>query len=479
MRSAAGESPSARAHDRPRGSASLAHSARILLARPGVIIALGTGSVLALLSLCCGIGVVLAPWLLCELLSVQLGEALGRPIPHRRSWAGACLILFGAVALTASVGWLSWLGLAAAPAAPQLAPAAVLPLFTPGALLSLGSALISVVFVLPFMYAPLILIESRADLGGAVLESARLVARGGTLPHLWLLLAANSVQLAPLFAALSASSLRSNADIAPLLAAFSVPLLCLSVPLGEGMVVSAYSARRDDVADFRRVRLAGRPPLALVALWILLVAAPVLSFGLLGASLVRPSRLPAGELPHNSEIVADIAPLRHEQRVHPVGTALEIVAGPGALRVVASDGGGAGLLPLRSAAPIEALRVARVRELYAIEVEQAGRHWLTWIDRAGVRHDDDLRARLLDRVPSFALWAMLASLLSTASALLPVLVALAELRRLYAADPGARPAPRAMSEQRARTIRRAFAIALLLSPLSGYALYWGLRSAFG
>ena len=41
----------------PQVGASLAHSARILLGRAGVTIALGAGVVLALLSLCCGIGV--------------------------------------------------------------------------------------------------------------------------------------------------------------------------------------------------------------------------------------------------------------------------------------------------------------------------------------------------------------------------------------------------------------------------------------
>jgi hypothetical protein len=36
-----------------------------------------------------------------------------------------------------------------------------------------------------------------------------------------------------------------------------------------------------------------------------------------------------------------------------------------------------------------------------------------------------------------------------------------------------------MSERRARTLYRAFAIAALLAPLAVFSLYWGMRSAFG
>src|SRR5436190_12959154 len=106
----------------PQLGASFAHSARMLIGRAGVTIALGAGVVLALLSLCCGIGVVMAPWLLCELNSMQLGEALGRPIAHNRTWVGACVIQLGAVVLTASVGWLTWLGLGTEAAPLALTP---------------------------------------------------------------------------------------------------------------------------------------------------------------------------------------------------------------------------------------------------------------------------------------------------------------------------------------------------------------------
>jgi hypothetical protein len=460
-------------------AASLRHSARLLLGRPGATLALGAAIVLGLISVCFGVGVVLAPWLLCELLALQLGEALGEPTARSRSWASACVILLGAVLLTASVGWLTWLGLGEqSPPLAATAPAGLLPLLHPGGLLALASAVVSLVFVLPFLYSPLILIETRAGLAGAVLESARLVATGGLLRNFALSLAVNAVQAAPLLIAAFSAELLSDGDSGPLFVALSLPLLALSIPLGQGMLVSAYVRRRAELADARGWPVAGRPPWSLLALWVVLVAAPVLSFSLLGASFVRPSRLSVGHLPKGGEPIAAFAPLRGQRSVHPSGTALEIVASARGVRVVASDGGGVGGLPLRSDAPIEALRVVRVRDSYGLQLMQGGRSYVTWIDRSGVRLDDDLRARLLDRVPSWALLLMLLSLLSTAVALLPVLAALAELRRLYALA-GVQSPSDALAERRARAIFGSFVVALLLVPLAVLSLYWGVRSAFG
>jgi len=465
-------------HKRVGVGRSLRQSWGLLRARPGVMIALGGGVVLSLISVCCGIGVVMAPWLLCELVALQLAETQGRPVERNRSWVGAGLILLGAVMLTASVGWLTWLGLGTD--ATQFAATArsmTMRVVDGAGLVATASALVSLVFVLPFVYAPLILLEARANFGDAILESARLTDLGGASRSFGLSLAANIVQLSPVLAAGVGAAIVARDDVWPLLVLLSVPLLSLSVPLGQGMLVSAYAELREDVADQSRTRLAGRPPGALVVTWIVIAAAPVLSFGMLGASLVRPSRMSEGQLPTSkSESVAAFAPLIGQQRVHPPSTALEIVVDAKSARVVASDGGGAGKLPLRSAAPIEGLRVVRVRERFGIELSQNGQASVTWIDGAGVRLDDDLRARLLDHVPSWALLAMLASLFATASALLPVLAALAELRRLYTLQPGERPAPSELSRVRRRTLRRALIAAVVLTPLAVLSLYWGAQS---
>src|SRR5690606_12565882 len=80
----------------------------LVRSRALAMIALGSAVVLGLVSVCCGIGVFTTPWLLCELLAMQLAEALGAPIARGSSWIYAGMILAGAVLFTAAVGWLTW-----------------------------------------------------------------------------------------------------------------------------------------------------------------------------------------------------------------------------------------------------------------------------------------------------------------------------------------------------------------------------------
>lgn len=455
---------------------SFRESLKLLRARPGTTIALGSAIVLGLLSVCCGIGMAMTPWLLCELLAIQLAEASGKPTPRGPSWVSAGLLMLGAVLFTVSVGWLTWLGLGtdadllAAPA-PTLAERLARGPGVPAAF----SAWTALLLVLPFLYTPLILLDARASLGGAVLESARLVVLGGALRHYVLSFVENTVQLIPVLVAGFLAAVFAPEQSWPLLVLLGLPLLSVSVPIGHGMVVSTYAGFRGQIVDPERTRSTSRPPRALILVWLFIGLAPVLSFALLGAALVRPSRLPPGQVPATQvESIAVHTPLRGEVRVHPPGTALEIVVSPSRAEVVASDGGGAGVLPLHGAAPIETLRVVRKRDRYGIELSQASHSSITWIDAAGVRLDDDLRARLLDRVPRWVLWAMLAALFATACTLLPVLAALGEVRRRYALLEG--PVTEELSQQRMRTVRRSFVAAALLFPLAVFTLYWGGRS---
>lgn len=472
--------------DAPRGP-TLASSARgavrLLAVHPVACLALGAGITLSLLSVCCGIGVVMAPWLACELLAVQLGAQLREPIARSRSWLSAGLVLLGAVVLVASVGWLTLLGLGTQPLglAETTSFGTRLPwveLQSGGALLSAGSAVVSLVFVLPFLYTPHILLRTRATLGASVLESARLVARA-PVQHVVLSLAANAAQVSPVVAAAAIATWLEGGDRGPVFMLASLPLLSLSVPFGQAMIVAAYGQQAHRLARLGRDRLAGRPPWSVVVLWGAIVGAPILAFGLVGASLVRPSRIAERTLPASVELLATIERVQRPERLVLEGTALELAIAPERASVRASDGGGAGRLRLRDAAPIESVRVGRERDRFGIELTQGGRHFTTWIDRAGVRLDDDLQSRLFDRVPEWAVIAMLLGLLLTAACLLPVMSMLGELRRAYAEQPGSRPTPRELLQLRAQSVRRATLTGLVLSPLGLLSLYWGLVSLLG
>jgi hypothetical protein len=454
----------------------------LLGAHPVICLSLGAGITLSLLSLCCGIGVVMAPWLACELLAVQLATQLGEPIERIRSWLSAGIVLLGAVVLVASVGWLTLLGLGTQPLGLIESGLGTRPPWTEmrsgGAWLSLASAVVALVFVLPFLYTPHILLRTRATLGACVLESARLVART-PLAHLVLSLAANAVQIGPVVVAAVVATWLQGSDSGPLFMVASLPLLSLSVPLGQAMIVHAYGERDHRLARLGRDRLAGRPPWSLVVLWSAIVAAPILAFGMVGASLARPSRVAEGSLPGDAVLLDVIVRVERPQRLAIEGTALELAIDARHATVRASDGGGAGRLPLRATDPIESVRVARRRDQIGIELTQAGLASTTFIDRAGVRLDDDLQTRLFDRVPEWAVISMLIGLLLTAACLLPVMGALGELRRQYSEQPGSRPTPRELLALRARTLQRATLVGGLLLPLGLTSLYWGVSSLLG
>ena len=146
---------------------------------------------------------------------------------------------------------------------------------------------------------------------------------------------------------------------------------------------------------------------------------PLLAFATLGASLARPSRLPEGTIPARASSVAAFD-VRGPQRMYLEDTPLELHMGLGGVRVAASDGGGAGTLPLRGHGTVTRVRVARQGGAYAIEVTRGATAYLTWIDRAGVRLDDGLQRRLLDRASLGEIGFLIGTLLATALAMLPI-----------------------------------------------------------
>jgi hypothetical protein len=303
------------------------------------------------------------------------------------------------------------------------------------------------------------------------------------------------VQASPLIAAALLARI-TDAGQAQLFVLFAAPLLCASVPLGQGMIVWAYVQLREQSARASiappppgparvssplmaavpahlpalgpEVR-ATRPAERCVRAWSALLVLPIVSLLLLELSLWRPSRVPAGEAPRGeqAELVARLTPEgSHLARVQLPNTALEVMASQEHVRVVASDGGGVGELPLSDSHAIDEVRVVRVRDTFAIELQQGSRTYTTTVDRGGVRLDDDLRARLADRVSPLQLLVFLCSLLATALSSVPVLYALGRAQHEHRQPLDERPSREILARDDTRSLRDARVVALLLLPLS-------------
>jgi hypothetical protein len=330
------------------------------------------------------------------------------------------------------------------------------------------------------LYAPLILIEQGTRVDHALAESVRLIVVAGVFGSVRLSLCAHLVQAAPLIIAALVGLVIDPSRIAWFCLAAAL-LMPISVPLGQGMVVWSYAQVREHLVNTPRgeaVPEALRPLSRWIHAWTALIALPIVALLMLELSLVRPSRIPLGHAP-DGELIAALQVSARTERIPLPASSLELEASSEAVSVVASDGGGAGSLPLRAAAPIARVRVVRVRDAFAIELVQAGESYLTWIDRAGVRLDDDLRARLLDRSSPLQLALFLLALIATGVASVPVLNALGRVQRGYQLPAGRRPSEALLELDRERSLRRARNVALLLAPLGLACLALALRAFAG
>jgi hypothetical protein len=313
------------------------------------------------------------------------------------------------------------------------------------------------------------------SLSHAVLESARIVRNSGALSQLALSCVANLVQVSPLLL----GSLLAHTLIGPghgsLWALAGLPLMAVTVPLGQGMIawsfaqLSAPVQARNEAAS--RPALHGRARTAALV-WSALLVAPLIAFGALGASLVRPSRVLAGDAPPGAEPMGTLVTRQERTGIVVPRTALTVRADKRNVRVEASDGGGAGRLPLRIRAPIDRVTVSRTRDRYAVVIVQGREHSVAFVDRAGVRLDDDLRARLADRVSQLELALMLLGLLLTATAQLPLLSTAGRLLRTL-------PAGEAGALALERGANKALLLGLLLAPLSAWSVWRAFAALIG
>lgn len=374
----------------------LQRSASFLRVHPGISVGLGAAVVVSLCSVCAGIGLVLAPWFVCELLAVQL-EASGKRVqPRGVPWVLACVVVVGMVLAMASAGWLAALAFG-----PDLSTAddASAPLPWPEAFrrigLIAGALALAVAFTAPFLHAPLVLLHRGGRIGGAILESAALMRASGRLFHSALSFLAQALCLSP--ALLSAMVIARTIERAatPLGIVAALPLLPLSIPLGLGLVTSAYVALEPTLGDPRRAQR--QPPLPLLQRGVLVtdVVAPLVGLFLIGASAL----LPRGPLegPASGREVASMAPGGAGAVLHVPDTSLAIEARGRRLHVVA---GHEEVLevPARWHGEIERVRVVRERDRYGIELTADGRVFHVEVDAAGVRVDDSVRRRLRGRL---------------------------------------------------------------------------------
>jgi hypothetical protein len=457
----------------------LSASFRMLRARPVTSGALGAAIAFSLLSTCCGLGLLTTPFFICELLSLQLSMSTGRAIERGAGYVRACVHVLGVLLMVGAVLVISLLGSASEQSASPLTPT--------GVAAALAGSAAAWLVTTPLLYAPLMMLERGMSPELALAESARLTLRVGISTSARLALRVFALQHAPFV--LAATLISVDDSRAALWVLLTAPLLCVSLPLGQGMLVSAYAQLsghdplRSAVMSMLPPQASGlptstslAPPLRRwVRVWVLLIVLPIASLLLLELVLSRPSRIAEVapfSLPPQGELLRTFAPAQHPDQVEQLelpASALTLHISPMRVSVVASDGGGVGELPLSAAGAIERVRVVRVRDTFAIELQQAGHSYLTRIDRAGVRLDDDFPARLRDRSRPwqwlYLLWTLLFTLLSS----VPVLSELAEAGRVVSAGSPLSAAVDESSQDaaRARAQRRAGLLALLLLP-------WGL-----
>lgn len=444
----------------------------MLRAHPIVSAALGGAVVLSLASMLFGIGVFVTPWFLCEIFALQLAILTDRPTERSGAWVRAGLLALGMVGVVAAATWLAVLAIG-----PDVSTAdsAAGPLPWPEALervaLIATVTALTVGFIAPFAYAPLILIERGGRIGEAVLESAWLVRRGGLARHWALAFLAHLLPLAPAIVAAVVVARTFERAATPLGVLAGLPLLPASIPLGQGLLSAAYVRRRSELPERRWTRPEGAPPLSLRVVLIASVLAPMASVALLVAGAFRPS-IPAarggeGELTIESRVSGDAS-------IFVPDTTLEVHVSGRVVEIRSGEDGSTGTLPAPWREPIEHVRVLRHRDFYDVELRSRDGRWVVVVDRAGMRVDDSVRARLSERLPVWALPAIALAFALSALLLARALEPLGTLRRAYGAPAHDRPPLATLREQRRSSLARAWTTAAVLAPPAILSVIAGL-----
>lgn len=440
-------------------------SLRLLRAHPVVSLSIGSAVVLTLLAVPTGLGALLAPWFVCELFAVQLAMLGETPEPRGRGWASAALVVFFTVVVIAIAGWIAALGFG-----PDFTTAdrSLAPLPWPEALrrglLVAGTLALAVAAGTPFIYTPLVLLDRGGRLGGACLESAALVRRGGALRHYALAFFAYLLSLSPALASMIIVARTVERAATPLGALVALPLLPASIPLGLGLVTNAYLAQRKALPEAHLVRASGDLPRGLVAFLSVVSLAPLVGLLLMAGAGLVPSRPRVGTLPEGARVIVDAPARAHIDVPH---TTIEIDLEGSDASVFAGDRDGVGPLPPTFSTAIERVRVGQIGDDFTIELVAAPSEGsrIVRVDRAGLRVDDSVEARLRSRSPDEVLIGFIVSFAICALGSLAYLGPLGEAR--------------AKKRQRLVANRRALVAALAVMPFSLMAFAAGAIALFG
>jgi len=444
---------------RPELGPLLARSWSMLRAHPVIAAALGGAVLFSIASMLFGVGVLATPWFVCEIFALQLAILTKRDTRRSLAWVRAGVFVLGMTGVVVAATWTA--ALAIGPDV-STADAARGPLPWPeaaGRVAMIASVTwITVGFIAPFQYAPLILIERGGTIGAAVLESAYLVRRGGAVRHWVLAFFAHLLPLLPALIAAVVVARTLERAATPVGVLLGLPLLPFSIPLGQGLLTLAYVERRRELSEPRWTRREAKPPVALVVLLVANVLLPMVGVALVAAGALRPAPPSMGSAPSGSVVLArrvDADP----PTLHVPGTTLAIEVEGARLRVVASDGAA---LVVGDAGRIDRVRVRRIGDRYAIEAH-ADRWWHVVVDRAAIRTDDSVATRLGRRLPPWSLAAIGLAFALHALLLVRALEPLGEVRRLYGAPATDRPPLEALRRARADAVRTAYRVGALLA----------------
>lgn len=431
----------------------VSRSLAILRAHPVIGGALGSAIVLSICSMCTGVGLLAAPWFVCELLAVQLATEGRAVVPRGRPWIVASGVVLVMLLVAAGAGWLAsfWFG-------PDWMIDPDEPLPWPDTLrrigLVFGASTTAALFLAPFVHAPLILLDRGGRLGGALVESASFVHSTGRARHFVISAGAQVLALSPalLAAMFFARTFERAATPFGMLAA--LPLMPVSIALGLGLVTAAYVENAPLLGDARRAqRLEPLPPAHRFVLGVV-VLGPLAGLLMIGGSAFLPARPVRAAAPPGTEVAVLTPGPSGEARVWVDGTSLEVRV-HGRRLAVAAGAEPVLEIPVAWSEPLTLVRVVYVRDDYAIEARTTTEAWHVRVDRAGTRVDDSVRRRLESQIPGWVLAMFVAGFAVVAGWAIYAIAPLGVARARAAREPGAREVD---AQARVTAFRRALAL---------------------